>query len=205
MSSNNETPTISVISDALNYHDINKEKYSDLINSISYYRRVESDSLVQNVTYRFFDDKDNELFTSRVELIGQYHINKANENENNVKSWTWGWAIPITNKYFTNVIKKVLLYGTDINVRIDGKMNDDNLLLKSELITSRFFVSDNTQVDIHCALASYLSKIPLIMSFANIGNFDEKDETKIIYTKYEKNSNYNGVVFYMYILDEPEV
>lgn len=226
-----ELPSISVISNALNYHDNNKEKYSELINNISYYKRVQTESLVQNVTYTFYDKNDNELFTSRVELIGQYHINKKNnqnnQNNNNTssddstnnidniinnenintdtRSWAWGWGIPIANKHFTNIIKRVFLYGTDINVSIGGKFNNDNLLLKSELITSRFYVSNDTQVDIHCALASYLANVPFIISFANIGNFDKDDESKFIYTKYDKNSEYNGVVYYMYVLDTPTI
>ena len=42
----------------------------------------------------------------------------------------------------------------DININNDPA----NILLKNELLTSRFRITDMTQIDIHCALASYLSK-----------------------------------------------
>jgi hypothetical protein len=193
---------ITVIPDALNYYDNNNDMYSSIIDKISYYRRADVQSNTKNLAYTFYDDNDKEIFTSRVELIGRYQISS---NDNSLKSWTWGWGIPITNKYFTNIIKKVFLYGSDIDVSTGGKISDDKLILKSELITSRFYVSNDTQVDIHCALASYLAKMPMVLSFANVGNVDKDDKTKFIYTKYDGKNKHTGVVYYMYILDIPDI
>ena len=53
-----------------------------------------------------------------------------------------------------------------------GVLNTENLLLKNELVTSRSVITDQIQVEIHCALASYLAKRPMILPFADVG-FEE--------------------------------
>lgn len=218
---NNKTKrtTISVIPDALKYYDRNTEKYSKLVEKIKYIsgRRIEDPSQpdkevasakeTDHVEYSFYDADKNYLFTSRIEYVGKYF-----ENQN---IWVWAWALAAVNKSTCTIIRNVFLYGTDINVYSHDSINDENLILRNELVTSRSIITDKIQIDIHCALASYLSKkpfiLPLVMSKLMGQNIDyipyeqydviNFDDAKIDSKDYEK----NHIIVFMYILDPPDV
>jgi hypothetical protein len=78
---------------------------------------------------------------------------------NESKIWTWGWAIPYLQKNSIKTSKEILLYGINLNP-------GDDITLKMELITSRFRVANDVQLDIHLSLSSYLSKKPLIFEYS---------------------------------------
>ena len=73
-------------------------------------------------------------------------------------------CVPKNTNY---VSRKILEYGLDIDYK-------DISFLKTELITSKFRITDNIQLELHLALASYLSKNPVIFKYAyNPDKFDK--------------------------------
>jgi hypothetical protein len=131
------------LKDALLFYDKHSEENKILfkkVNNVIFLPKKD------NIEYRSIElyDKDNTLITGyKYEIIGAHYV------KNN--AWVWAWAIPLLNKNVTNISRKILNYGLEL----DGS---DNELLKIELITSRFFVEDVMQVDLYIALSAYLSK-----------------------------------------------
>jgi hypothetical protein len=94
----------------------------------------------------FYDDDRNEILRSEFESLGFYY--------NKYSLWLWGWANPGLLNNNTYLCKKILQYGLDLRLsRID---------LKYQLITSRMFIRDRNQLDVHLAVSAYLIKKPYI-------------------------------------------
>lgn len=182
--------SVEVISDALKYFDSNNDKYRGPKRRIKYVKRAAvTEHDVEGVKLIFYDANMNELFVSRVEILGKYY--------NSIKTWVWGWSLPGINKSLTTIIRKVFLYGTDI----DLNDNPANIMLKNELVTSRFRIEDDIQLDIHCSIASYLAKKPFILALKDLSfNYDVPNEVK--------GEDYEGITditYYTYIVDPPNV
>ena len=175
-----------IVKDSLKYYDFNNEKYKNIMKRIKFIKFYkDSNDIIRCVRLIFLDKKMNELFRSRVEVLGKYYTQ--------YNTWIWGWSIPDINSYLTTIIRKVFLYGTDIHTE-DKRTN---LFLKNELITSRFKIDSNIQIDIHCAISSYLSKIPLVFRWYNFPNRRKNDDDVFNIKKKGKTT------FYFFILDTP--
>jgi len=176
----------STINDALEYYDRNGELYERIKKRITY---IETYNPPNITTYKphfnFYDNDKKLLFSSRVEIIGIVY--------NDHRMWVWGWAIPNLEYEVISTIRNVLIYGTTL----DGSSNDIGLI-KTELITSRYGLTDLIQIEIHCAIASYLAKIPFIF---RIDNFN-LDSGKI--EKLAPYDDISGTSVYLYILDPPK-
>lgn len=182
--------SINIVSDALKYYDLNNEKYRDLKKRIKYVKTIDaSKEDIEGKILAFYDGDKNKLFTSRVEILGKYY--------NTINTWIWGWSLPDIDKALTSIIRKVFFYGTDINID-----NSANVILKNELVTSRFRVVDDIQIEIHCAIASYLAKKPFIFMWKEffVTMTDELSEVKGEF--YKGNTD---VVYYTYIVDPPDI
>jgi hypothetical protein len=138
-----------IIKDALEYYDNNQYKYYDKINNFKYY------SINQNKkNIIFYNKKKEKIYESEYELIGKY-INYSN-------IWIWAWADSRQKKELINTSRKILNYGLDLD--------ENNELLKTELITSRIQITTPIQIDIHTSLASFLSKQPFIFKLNYYGS-----------------------------------
>lgn len=178
-----------LVVNSLENYDINVQKYHKLISKIKYYKGISSEKDMEHNIIVFYDKDKHELFRSGYQILGQYH------NYSNI--WMWAWAMPTLTKNSTYLSKKILNYGLDIDP-------NDALLLKTELTTSRFKITNDIQLDIHIAISSYISKIPFIINiysrpltesttsednteifykFLNIDDFDEM-ESHDIYIRY---------------------
>ena len=142
MAEENTTPDIDLVRDSLEFYDKNTEKYKKIIDNVTFVKFEESINDHEHNYIYLYDEDKNELFNSRYEYIGLF--------EPKINIWTWAWAIPAINKKNTSIVRKLLMYGTEL----DPQQN----FLKSELITSRFKINNNIQLDIHASIASYLSK-----------------------------------------------
>ena len=157
---------ISLVPRALEFYDGGHEKIK-MLNRLA-------ESAVPNIIFyqgdlgrskiEFTDKEKNILLTSEFEYIGIYYPK--------MKVWSWPWAVPGTNKNDTYLSRKILEYGLDIS-------SDVLLGLKMELITSRFFVTDAVQVDIHLAVSAYLLKNPYI--YQHVIRVDEDSDNYFIY------------------------
>ena len=182
------TQNMGIITDALEYYDKYHEKYRDIylhINYISF--ELSKKDLEPNIII-LYDSELKEIFRSRFERIGILDLKS--------QIWTWAWARSDLQKNETTIIRKILFYGTELNPDIN--------YLKTELITSRFKITNKIQLDIFCAISAYLSKKPKIFKYKIYGN------TKIINKKFIdiinpdisiKTENIYEVISYIFLLD----
>jgi hypothetical protein len=116
----------------------------------------------------------------KYQLLGTYNTK--------YKIWLWGWARIQKN---INYSKKLLLYGLELgnNTNIDDKNNTNFVehkdidLIRNTLITSRILITDDIQIEIFIALASYLTGI-----------------TKI-YPAKKKNKDGSYTIHYLFLID----
>ncbi|ARF09272.1 hypothetical protein Catovirus_2_221 [Catovirus CTV1] len=171
-----------LVSDALEYYDINHEKYEPFFRNVKSIKFEEATSDIDYYKIIFIDKNDNVIGKSRYENIGIY--------SQKGKIWTWAWSISTFAKNTINIIRKVLNYGIDID--------NSKRFLKNELITSRFKISDKTQIDIHIAIASYLSKQPAIFIIKKLPFSVEKYE---IVSDVDFYTEADDVYYFLFILD----
>ena len=144
--------TKDLILNSLEYFDKFQEKYSDFFSKIKYYSYSYSENDLQHNKILFYDQDKKLIFESRFEIIGIF-----NKGPN---IWAWAWSIPYLSKNTIYTSRKILNYGLDIIP------TTENQFIKTELVTSRFRISHQTQLDLHVSMASYLSKIPMIYKIA---------------------------------------
>lgn len=153
--------SINIVTEALEYYDKNTKQTNKVFSKVKYFKLINNDLDTEHNKIIFYDSNKQELFKSRYEMIGKYF--------NDSQTWIWAWAIPRYAKNNVYTIKKLLNYGIDIPPRADIRF------LKSELVTSRYRVTDSVQLDIHVSLASYIAKIPMIYKFPVIPEITLKD------------------------------
>ncbi len=180
-----------IIINSLNYYDTNYEKYDKLIESIVYIKFIRKNNDLEHNVLIFYDKNKKEIFQSKYEIIGIY--NKS------YNLWVWAWAMPKLKKNLSYISRKILTYGLDLDY--------DKNYIKSELITSRFKITNQTQLDIHISIASYLAKIPMIYKFVsnpyNTEDPNSDNMIKIIDENNEFDTDLN-VNYYLFILDSPK-
>ena len=135
-----------IISKALEYYDKNLET-----NKINIFDKSDN--------YKITNDKDDNniiIFYKNKKEIFKYKFEKIGKYDKNSNTWFWSWADPYNDKKDNSISRKILNYGLDLD--------SSQTLLKSTLITSRFKVFNETQINIKVALSSYLSKNPIIFS-----------------------------------------
>ena len=78
------------------------------------------------------------------------------------------------------------------------------MIVKTELITSKFEISDPIQIDMHLAIVSYLSKSPLIFNYIEPEEFKSEqilyDEDIINIVEDKKNDNLKYYLFIIYLI-----
>ena len=171
---------IELIKNALEYYDKNTQKYEDKFKNVKYISTEVSEKDTEQTVKYFYDENFKLLFKSRCEYIGIF--------DEKYGIWSWAWSVGFFKKNETNIIRKILLYGTELD--------PTSMFLKSELILSRFKITNKIQLDIHLAIVSYLSKKSIV--------FCQNYSTKIIDNKYIDITDNSFVVskFYIFLLDE---
>jgi hypothetical protein len=192
--SNNElinNTDITLVNNAFEYYDKNNEKYMDKFINVVYISLDRKQNDLEHSILSLYDKNLKLLFSYKFERIGMY------DKKSNI--WSWAWTIPYFNKNETNIIRKILYYGVELN--------SNSIFLKTELVTSRFRITNNAQLDLHCAIASYLAKKPLIFKYKFFSNPEiiEDKYVNILYPKYtydkDQKETYE-IVNYVYLLDE---
>jgi hypothetical protein len=69
--------------------------------------------------------------------------------------WAWAWSIPNYPAKAINLSRKLLTYGLD----------NEDANIRSELVTSRFSVTHPMNLDIHLAVAAYLTRSVLYAAY----------------------------------------
>jgi hypothetical protein len=171
----------SLVTDALAYYDENVEKYKHVFDNVKYMKYSYAENDNDHSTISFYDEYQKILFSSRFEYIGSYSAVTT--------TWKWAWA-GIFKRNLTNIIRKILNYGAELEQNMK--------VLKTELITSVFVVNDEIQLDIHVAIASYLSKKPLIFQLP-VGLTSWKGDTHMNDILIPKTDV--AVIDYLFLLD----
>ena len=173
---------ITLVTNALEYYDINNETYENVLKNVTYIKIRESSNDIDRNVLILYDGNKKKIIQSSYEIIGVYN--------SGTNTWTWAWAIPIFKKNSTNIVRKLWNYGTSLDPSVK--------YLKTELITSRFRVADKIQLDIHVGIAGYLSKNPLIYKY--VTSLDTSiDSDGYINVKNTKSTDYT--IYYMFLLD----
>ena len=173
-----------IVKNAFTYYDKNNEKNEYKFKDIKFIDFINKDSTdIKRKTINMYDKDKKLLFKYKYEIIGVYN--------NFTHTWTWAWSVPIFTKNSTYVSRKILQYGLD--------MEPTNTFLKAELITSRFRISDPVQLDLHIAIASYISKNPVIYKLI-VYPKTQKSSKMLEITKHPLDEEYS--TYYLFIIDE---
>lgn len=176
-----------LILNSLEFYDKNNQRFDRHFNRVKYISFKRSDKDIEHSKMLFYDKNKKQIFESRYEVIGVYN------NYGNI--WTWAWSIPYLKKNTTYISRKILNYGLDIVPASSDKF------LKTELITSRFRISDLIQLDIHAGIAAYLSKIPAIYKVVVDPDLPEE----LYKTKSVTNMGDNDQIYYYFLLDYKDI
>lgn len=184
---------IELIRNSLEYYDVNREKYQELVNNIKYLDVIDvSHTDASRNIIELYDKDKNKIFESEYELIGSYTPHN--------KIWSWAWSIPIIKSSHTYIIGKIFNYARQLPTT--------ELFLRTELLTSKFKISTSIQLDIHASIASYLSKQPFILNYILDANENTEKDDIIDYKELKNmedinNLPPNSVVHFLFILNPP--
>ena len=172
-----------LIKDAINYYDNNSEIHKKWISKID---KIHLKDLPDEISPNRveFSMNDNIVYGSAYETIGSYIVGD--------NLWRWSWAEPTYHKKRTYTIAKILKYGIELD--------PEHKFLKHELVTSQFRITNNVQIIIHVAIASYLAKIQCILLYVEFGDghFSVlKDLDNISHLPY------GSRIIFLYILNPP--
>lgn len=180
---------ITLIKNSFEYYDKNNEKMRNKFDKVNYISFEFNEKDLEHNVIIMYDSKLKELFRSRIEKIGLF--------DKITKIWTWAWAVSSFKKNETNIIRKILQYGTELD--------PSTIFLKTELITSRFRISNKIQLDMHCAIASYLSKKTQVYKYTifNLLKLIDNKYIDILNPDYTKNEQVTFELdYYVFLLDE---
>jgi hypothetical protein len=149
---------IDTVNKALYYYDNNTQNNEQIFKDVEH-------KYTHNI-YSYFESDRHivQLFDKHKKLLNEYEYEYIGFYYSEYKLWAWAWSIPYLDKKSTIISRRILNYGLNLD--------KDDFQLKLELTTSRFIVTDPIQLDIHVALASYLSKQPIIYPY-----YSYNDET----------------------------
>ena len=167
-----------IIRTSLFHYDTYTEKYKNILDNVKYVTFDKTDDDMKHNKINAYGSNDELLFTSRYEGLGRYYPSNS--------LWIWYWAIPSAPLNTTNISRNILNYALKIN-------SFEYLTLKSELITSRYFVTNEIQLEIHSAISLYLSKKKCLFKF---------DQSKIsILDRNVNKHNNDNIVYYLILFD----
>ena len=178
-----------LVPDALEFYDKNCERYDNLFDRVKYIKFVTGTKDMDPSYIHMYDEDKKEIIKSRYENIGVYN--------NKSKTWAWAWSMPRFSKNTTNIARKIINYGMDLS--------PDSQFLKMELITSRFRISDHVQLEMHVAIASYLSKKPLVYEYISYINFKLDADKLIDITDIREDDRENYTSYFLFLLDYEEI
>ena len=180
-----------IVTKVLDYYDKNYGKYDNFISNVKYYKHIYKTGDMERNILILYDKNKKEIFRSKVESIGSYYPP--------TKLWVWAWANPVNPKNNTYIVKKMFDYGMNMDP------SKENLFLRTELITSRFRITESVKLDVYLALSSYLAKIPYVFKLFWYGEKQKKD----IYYKYildtEPHDKKLLFVQYIFLLDHDKL
>ena len=173
-----------IVAKALKYYDVNREKYNSIFNKIKYYQYIVNLHDMENNVIILYDENKKVLYKSKYEILGAFSKQHA--------TWIWAWSLPTLTKNQTYISRKMLNYGLDLD--------HSEIMLKTELITSRFRVTNQIQLDIYIAISSYITHQPIIFKVVTVYDEEKGDIKKIGDTR----ETYDYLIYYICLLDQDQ-
>jgi len=136
-----------IITNSLLYYDEHLEKIHDFYEKIYYFKIIINHDPNKKNQIIFMDKNNKSILESDYEYMGIY-----NGIDNIFK---WAWSIPLLEEKMTILSRYVLKYAFSLDPKND-------IILRSELITSNIKLYNNYQLDIHSAISAYITKHPFI-------------------------------------------
>lgn len=180
-----------VVTKSLEYYDNNKEKYTPIISKIKFIKFELGTSDMDRTTFIAYNKNKEEIFRSRIEYIGTYFTYS--------RTWAWSWAVPDYPKNTTFISRKIFNYGLDLDP------STDNIFLRAELLTSRFRISNEIQLDIHVAISSYLSKNPLVYPLYLYPDQEDIEGFMKAFNSSEVSDEKEYQILYLFLLDHKNI
>jgi hypothetical protein len=171
-STSDNTANTNLVKNALEYYDAHFSENMKLFHRIAKAPSFDDKpSDLAEPRMSLYDKNDKLILSASYQLLGVYY--------NSYNLFIWSWALPNIDKNQILLSKKILNYALNMS-------NDDLLLniIKTQLITSRIRLSKLT-LDLHIALASYLTKISMIFPQKHV--IDNKDENNYMIYYYAFN------------------
>lgn len=176
----------SLVTDALEYYDLNSELYDEKFKHVKYVKIEQAEKEIDHNSIIMYNKDKKQIYKSRYEVIGTFN--------SLTNTWAWGWTISTLKKNSTTIIRKIMNYGAELD--------PESSFLKTELITSRFRISDPIQLEIHTAIASYLSKKPVIFKLKSFVDLNITDNNLLdVQNSKNPSENHNFSIYYLFILD----
>ena len=177
-----------IVTTALDYYDKHNETFETFVSKIKYFKYIRKFGDMERNVIELYDKNKKKILKSKVEHVGSYY--------SIYKLWTWAWAVPVLEKNTSYISKKLFDYGLSMS-------SDENLYLRTELITSRFRITNPLQLDTHIAISAYLGKHPYILKILWYPDIPVSKDGYILYTTEDKmlSPDKTYEIFYLYILD----
>lgn len=182
--------SIKLVTNALEYYDKNKDKNLEKFKGLKYINFLGDNDKgdLSRKKLLLYDENKVHKKTYKYEFIGVFY--------KQTETWSWGWAIPHVPKKLTFILRKILNYGFDLEPE-----NLNNQFLRTELITGRFRISNPIQLDLHTAIASYISKIP--NTFAYIYDKKRQDyNAEFIELINLENASDDYIIYYLFLFED---
>lgn len=189
-----------IIVQAIEYYDKGRETYDTFLSKVHYVNIVLiTDNDMEHNMLALYDKDKKELVKLKYEILGTLH--------NDSSTWIWGWADALNFNNQTYLSKKVLNYALTIGIGSDKTKFNENFMLKTELITSRFKISSPLQIDFHIGIGSYISKIPLVIPIVEYADdFSSSDTLKKFYNNNNEIYQLSGCkVNYLFIINPNDI
>lgn len=138
------------ITDSLRKYDIQTDKLNNLLKKAVYFTVKPPKSNFKRNIFVFFDENKKQIGHGEAEILGAYNT-IAN-------IWSWGWSWAGVSDDWRQVVNQLAMYGLSL-----GKSNEQ---LKHELLQTRFYSYDFTQIDIYLAMSLSLTKVEYIYKLA---------------------------------------
>jgi hypothetical protein len=147
-----------IVRDSLEYYDNNIDIINEYIKNID---TIEVDVNNSQIHINYDNKKKKD---ATFEFLGKYDASS--------KIWVWSWAIPYFPKKVTNISRRIIKYALDNDMK-------EKLYLKTELITSRFLIANDIQLDIHKAISSYISRTKILFMISIIDVENKRNICKV--------------------------
>ena len=102
-----DSADINLILNSFEYYDKNNDKNKNKLINVKYISIEMSENDLEYNNMIFYDSNRKEIYKSRFERIGLF--------EHKTQIWSWAWTLSYLKKNETNIIRKILFYGTELD------------------------------------------------------------------------------------------